>query len=322
MRTVHQPPPGILGAKDVLLVNPLAGGGRGSAAVRVLREFADRRRWTVEIYVTANADDFARAARQAAERGRRIFSLGGDGTFQLLLNAVRAHPQSILGVIPAGGGNDFATALGLPRDPLQSAALLLEGEICEVDVLEARCSEGTERFYIGGGGVGLDAEAVRHANGAYRYLPGRTRYVLSAIRALSGFRPPWARVTLGGKESKTVEMPALLVGALNTSTYGGGLGLAPDAEIDDGNLDVVVLEDLGAVEILRLLPALAFRGKFETDRIHRFRVPQVRIETERPCSFHGDGELLGSTPVEIAVLPRAVRVVRPARKSRISGSPQ
>jgi diacylglycerol kinase (ATP) len=312
---VQQPSRKISAAKDLLLVNPVAGGGRAIASVPAIRELATLRGWNAEICITQSPVDLLSRIREAIDAGRqRIFVLGGDGTFQLLVNAAVGHPDSVLAVIPAGSGNDFAAALGLPSDPVQAATLLLDGEISQLDVLRVRTSDGHERLYVGGGGVGLDAEAVRHANGAYRNLPGRARYVLSAIHALVGFRSIRARVILGG-ESTAVEATALLVGALNTPTYGGGVRLAPEAKIDDGCLELVVVEELRVHQILKLLPVLAFKGKLETERIRRFTTSSVKIETDRPCWFHGDGEVVGLTPVEITVVPRAIRVLRPSRKT-------
>jgi diacylglycerol kinase (ATP) len=222
----------------------------------------------------------------------------------LLLNAVAAYAGLVLGVIPAGGGNDLAVAL------------LLEGEPRELDIVRVRTSDGNERLYAGGGGVGLDSEAVRHANGAYRSLPGRSRYVLSAVRAPFGFRAIQVRITVGANEWQPLEASALLVGVPNTPSYGGGLYLAPSAKIDDGNLDVILLEDLSLGQILKLLPALGFRGELKTPRLHPFSTPHVRIETDPPCWVHGDGELLGLTPVDVAIVRKAVRVLCPDRNPR------
>ena len=301
---------------DLLLVNPTAGGGRGTAVLSDLRKFASLRGWSVEICVTQNPDDLVARARRAAKLGRkRIFVLGGDGTFHLLLNAVAAYADLVLGVIPAGGGNDLSAALGLPADPIEATALLLEGQPRELDIVRVRTSDGNERFYSGGGGVGLDSAAVRHANGAYRILPGRSRYVLSAVRALFGFRAIQVRITVGANESQPLEASALLVGALNTPSYGGGLYLAPNAKIDDGSLEVVLLENLSVGQILTLLPALAFRGELKTQRLRRISTPHVRIESDPPCWFHGDGELLGLTPVDVSIVPQAVRVLGPAQNT-------
>jgi diacylglycerol kinase (ATP) len=301
---------------DLLLVNPVAGGGLASAVLSDLRIFADQRHWGVEICVTKSPDDLAARARRAAQAGRkRILVLGGDGTFQVLLNAVADYPQTILGVIPAGGGNDLAAALNLPADPLRAAEMLLEGEVCHLDAVRVRTADGTERLYTGGGGVGLDAEAARYASGVYRNLRGRLRYVLSAIRALFGFHAIRTRIHLNGSETGQLEATVLLVGVLNTPSYGAGLYLAPDAKTDDGSLELVLLEDLSVTEILRLLPKFASRGELKTKRIRRFSAKCVRIETESPHWFHGDGEILGMTPVQVSVVPRAVRILRPSKKS-------
>jgi diacylglycerol kinase (ATP) len=299
---------------DVLLINPAAGAGRAVKVLPSLRKFAQEQCWRVDFWVTQSADDLIAKARRAVVEGhRRIFVLGGDGTFQVLLNALGDCPNVVLGVIPAGGGNDLAALLGLPPDPLRAAALLLRGETSRMDAVRVRTADGREWLYAGGGGVGLDAEAARHASGSFRKLPGRSRYLLSAIRALLDFRPVRARISRQPGEPATLTVTALLVAVLNTPSYGAGLYLAPDAQTDDGHLNMVILEKHSILEILMLLPALWSQGKLHTTRLQRFHVNCVRIETERPCHFHGDGEILGMTPVEISVVPGAFLIARPAR---------
>jgi len=277
-----------------------------------LKNFAVRRGWPVEFRSTNSPENLAVEARRGAAEGRkRIFVLGGDGTFQVLLNALAGASGVVLGVIPAGGGNDLATAIGLPQDPLLAADLLLDGQAAFLDAALARTADGKERLYAGGGGVGLDAEAARYASGVYRNLRGRPRYLLSAVRALMGFHSIRLRALIGTGQQVEINANALLLGVLNTPSYGAGLRLAPDAQTDDGKLDLVLMEDLSLLEILALLPSLAHRGELRTARIQRFRVDRVLIETHRPCSFHGDGEILGNTPVEVKVVPNAVRILRP-----------
>ncbi len=277
-----------------------------------LKNFAVRRGWPVEFRSTYSPENLALEARRGAAEGRkRIFVLGGDGTFQVLLNALAGASGVVLGVIPAGGGNDLAAAIGLPQDPLLAADLLLDGQAAFLDAALARTADGKERLYAGGGGVGLDAEAARYASGVYRKLRGRPRYLLSAVRALMGFHSIRLRALIGTGQQVEINANALLLGVLNTPSYGAGLRLAPDAQTNDGKLDLVLMEDLSLLEILALLPSLAYRGELRTARIQRFRVDRVLIETHRPCSFHGDGEILGNTPVEVKVVPNAVRILRP-----------
>jgi diacylglycerol kinase (ATP) len=301
---------------DLLLVNPAAGGGRAKDVLPALREFASRRRWQVEICVAQSSAELGTKAQAAAAAGRkRILVLGGDGTFQVLANALADFPEVILGVIPAGGGNDLAVSLGLSEDPVEAASQLLDGEVCFLDAARVRTAEGRERLYAGGGGVGLDAEAARYASGVYRHLRGRFRYLLSIVRALLGFHAPIVRISATGQTIIHLEAKALLVGVLNTPNYGASLYLAPDAKTDDGQLDLVVLDDLTFVEVLALLPSLALRGELTTNRVSRFAVSSVWIETPSPSWFHGDGELIGTTPVEVSVVPRAFRVLCASRKA-------
>lgn len=305
-------------APDFLLVNPAAGGGRAAEVLPRLRSFAQQQNWTVDVCVTESPEDLAAKARAAVNDGhRRLFVLGGDGTFQVLLNTLRDQPDVLLGIIPAGGGNDLAAALGLPPDPLRAASeLLRHGEACCMDAVRVRTAEGRERWYTAGGGVGIDAAASRYASGVYRNLRGRIRYLLSALRALCGFHSFTAIISIGLDEPRVAKLRTLLVAVLNTPSYGGGIYLAPDAKTADGLLDLVILEDRSLFNTLRLLPSLWSKGHLNTDHVQRFRVTCVRIETEKPCYFHGDGEILGMTPVEISIVPRAFRALRVVENER------
>ena len=300
---------------DLILANPTAGGGLAQDALPQLQKFAAQRRWNAEIRSAGSSAEFAQIARDEARQGReRIFALGGDGTFQTLLNAVAGNPDVSIGILPAGGGNDLASALGLPRNPMQAAEVILQrGEVRCLDAARVRTADGVDRLYMGGGGVGLDAEAARFASGVYRKMRGRSRYLLSAIRALFKFHPVKARIYFQDSAQATVESKILVAGVLNTPSYGAGLRLAPEANLEDGELDLVVLEDLSLFEILKVLPPLAVSGELHTHRIRRYLIQKARIETDRPCIFHGDGEIIGETPVEITVVPRAMKVWCPGR---------
>jgi diacylglycerol kinase (ATP) len=302
---------------DLILANPTAGGGLGREALPRLKEFASEKRWSAEFRSAESSAEFAQIAREEAAAGReRIFALGGDGTFQALLNAVSGSASVSIGVLPAGGGNDLASALGMPLDPVLAAKLILSrGEAVALDAAHVRTADGAGRLYMGGGGVGLDAEAARFASGVYRKMRGRSRYLLSAIRGLGKFRGIDVRVSLEGTEQTSLQGTVLVLGILNTPSYGGGLRLAPEANLEDGRLDLVLLENLSALEIVGMLPRLAVSGEIRTERIQRHGVTRALIETERPCAFHADGEIIGMTPVEIAVVPRAMRVWRPRWKA-------
>jgi diacylglycerol kinase (ATP) len=303
----------ILSESEVtVFVNSVSGGGRALRHLSQIQKLFQSFRVQAQLVMTNSAAELESSAQNAILQGRRVlFAMGGDGTFQALANAAFGT-ESLLGVLPLGGGNDFAAALGLPEVPMKAAESILRGSPRLVDLVRVRTAEGRTRLYVGGGGIGLDADAARYASGTYRRFPGRSRYIASALRALVGFVPLEVRVEFPSSDLVPVEAKALVVAILNTPTYGAGLRLAPGASIDDGWINVVLIEGIGPIEILRLLPQLIASGELRTSRVKRWQARKVRLTTSKPAAFHGDGEILGSTPVEIEVVPGAVKVLAPA----------
>ena len=295
-----------------VFVNSVAGGGRARSCLSPIGKLFESLRVDAQFVMSNSAAELEASAQDAISRGRRmLIAMGGDGTFQALANAAFGA-DVVLGVLPVGGGNDFAAALDLPDDPVKAAEAILLGHTRFVDLARVRTAEGRTRLYAGGGGIGLDAQAACYASGGYRWLPGRLRYIASALRALVGFVPIPARVDFPGSDVPSWEANALLVAALNSPTYGAGVRLAPEATVDDGWLRIVLIEDIGTLGVMRLLPRLMGSGEVRTPRLKRWRVKKVRITTHSASAFHGDGEIIGSTPVEIEVVPRAIQVLAPA----------
>ena len=295
----------------MVFVNAVAGGGRARDYLSRIQTVFESFKVQTQFVTTNSAADLEASAQTAILQGQRIlFAMGGDGTFQALANAAFGA-DVLLGVLPLGGGNDFAAAIGLPDDPVKAAEAILRGSPRFVDLMRVRTAEGRTRLYAGGGGLGLDAEAVRYASGAYRRFPGRTRYIASALRALVRFRPLEVHIEFPESDIVPHKGNALLAAVLNTPTYGAGLRLAPRAALDDGLLNAVLIEDIGTLEVLRLLPRLIGSGELRTSRVKRWQARSVLLTTREPCEFHGDGEILGSTPVEIEVVPGAIQVLAP-----------
>lgn len=306
----------------VVFVNPVAGGGRANSLLPDIQKVFETRGIPVEFISAPSARELESLAREKiAGKRRLLLAMGGDGTFQALANAAFGT-ATLLGILPAGGGNDLAAALGLPKDPVHAAEVLLRGHSRWVDLIRVRATpkrpgrageqvSWQERLYVGGGGIGLDAEAARYASGALRRVPGRLRYVLSALWALRSYAAPRVRAGFPGGAPPAVEARTLLTAVLNTPTYGAGLRLAPDALVDDGALDVVFVGDLTVFQVLKLIPRVIYSGEIRSPLISRVRAASLRLIADPPCEFHGDGEILGLTPVEIEVVPAAVQVLAP-----------
>jgi diacylglycerol kinase (ATP) len=297
----------------VVYVNPKAGSGRALSCLPRIRKVFEVASVPAEFISVGSTKDLESHALAAIHSGQRLlFALGGDGTLQALVNATYGS-DVVLGVLPAGGGNDFAAALQLPRDPVAAAEAILRGHPVRVDLARARTADDRVRFYVGGGGLGIDAEAARYANETFRWMPGRSRYIASALWAFCGHRAIGVRAEFPGSDLPPMEVNSLLAAVLNTPTYGSGIRLTPDARLDDGWLDAAMVEDLSAFQVLKLLPRLLQSGELGTLQIHRMRVQAVKFTTNRPCMFHGDGEILGPTPATIEVVPQAVRVLAPSQ---------
>jgi YegS/Rv2252/BmrU family lipid kinase len=298
-------------APSVVFVNPDAGGGLRRSRLAEVKALLSARSFPVEYVVTDNKEQMESRVRVAICAGSRVLiAMGGDGTLHALVNAAYGS-EVVLGVLPAGGGNDFAAHLGFPKSLIGAAKALVSAQPRCVDVLRARTADGRERLYLGGGGLGLDADSARYAAGSYSRLPGRLRYIAAALRALREFEPLRVRAEFLGSKTPTTDARVLFAAVLNTPNYGGGLRLAPDAQIHDGLLTTVFVRNLSVWEVVSAALRLLTRSDLPDSYVRRVSATRVQLSADRDCLFHGDGEILGPAPVEIEVLPKAVRVLAP-----------
>ncbi len=301
-------------SKTLVLVNPAAGRGRARSAQSQVAEYLRLQGHPADFFESQSAQDFeGRAAAAAAGGYASIVALGGDGSFQHLVKATLGA-DVILGFFPAGGGNDVAGALGIPKDTVAAAHAFLRSRPRPMDVLRAHLAGGKIGHYVGGGGLGLDAEAAGLANGKFRSWPGAARYVAGALWALASFEPFSLEIEVDGESVATDDSRVILAAVVNTPNYGAGVKIAPAAEIDDGLLDVVLVGELAWTRLVEAIPVLLRTGDLRWPEVRRFRGRRVCLRAGRPVVFHGDGEVLGEAPVEIENLPGAIRVAAPLRK--------
>ena len=294
-----------------VFVNPAAGRGGAGRKVAEMASALARSAYAAKIVETDSADAFRSEVRRALGEGcATLIAMGGDGTLQLLVNEVLGQDVEV-GVIPAGCGNDFAAALGITKNVKKAVEIIVGGKTRMVDLVRVRNSSGLNVVYLGGGGMGIDAKALVYANGRFARWPGRLRYLASAIAALRGFRGVQVEAAFPESDLPHVAKLVLLAAVLNAPTLGGGLRLAPDARLDDGMLEVVMIEMLRKTEVLALIPRLLITGELRSGRAVRMRSAKIKLTAEKETSFQGDGELLGKTPVEIEVVHKALRVLAP-----------
>lgn len=296
-----------------LLVNPAAGGGRaGRALDGVLDALRGRHGLDVRCEQTRDLPHARELAREAAGRGETVVCLSGDGMVGAVAGVLREQPGSLLGVLPGGRGNDLARVLGIPSDPVRACAVVAAGVARPLDLGEA---DG--RAFVGIASVGFDSEANRIANQAPAWLGGLV-YAYGALRALLAWKPVRFDVELhgaepSGGESRRFSFTGYTVGACNSKTYGGGMRAAPDALLDDGLLDVLVLEDVSRLRFLTGILPKVFRGTHVREPgVKAFRARELTVSAARPLQMYADGDPIAPLPVRVRALPGAVRVLVPA----------
>ncbi|MFC9292267.1 YegS/Rv2252/BmrU family lipid kinase [Streptomyces sp. NPDC057052] len=286
------------------VVNPTAGAATGAAALlgvaRLLREAgAD-----LETAHSRSLRHAQELARTAGERGRIVLAVGGDGITGAIGGAL-SGTDAVLGLIPAGRGNDFARALRLPTGADALARVLLEAEPRPVDTIEVRSAVHDRTVVLGSVYAGVDALANRHANHA-GLLRGAAAYYAGGLRAVAGWRPARYRVTVDGVEHAH---HGYTVVAANSGFYGSGRVIAPDARIDDGLLDVVLIRHAPRRLFFTLMNELKTGTHVHRPEVHVLRGTRVRVEADRSVPYGADGEVEAELPVTATVLPGALRVL-------------
>ena len=294
------------------LVNPSSGGGAAPEAVvpvaRLLREAGA----VVDVTYSPGPKAMAGLVTEALDRGDVVVSVGGDGMLSSLAGAV-SSAGGTLAVLPAGRGNDFARMLGLPEQPADQARLLLEADVRKVDLLALGLPGAADRRVAGSVYSGVDARASEIVD-RVQWLPRRLQYPYAAIRSLATYRPARYQVTVDGD---TRDYLAANVVVANSAYYGKGMKIAPDAVVDDGLLDVVVIEAAGKLDLIRSLPKVydgSHVGLPEVTVLRGRRV-ELRAEGRTPVPVGGDGEPLGvlpglaDPPAVVEILPGALSII-------------
>lgn len=292
-------------APHVLLVNPTARGGGAAALVPRLRRSLDERGIDHRVVITESAEHGCREALRAVASAEVPVVVAGDGLIGRIGGAL-AGAGATMGIIPGGRGNDLARVLGIPSDLGGAVDVLATGERRQIDVGEAN-----GKRFLGIASCGFDSDANLIANET-RWLRGNLVYAYAAIRALAAWKP--ARFTLDLDGARHV-ISGYSVAAANSRAYGGGMYIAPDAELDDGLLDVVATAECGKLRFLARLPQV-FKGEHvANEEVSVLRGAEVRIEADRPFAVYADGDHLTDLPATIRVLPRALELIAPTGRS-------
>jgi diacylglycerol kinase (ATP) len=261
----------------------------------------------IEVVIPRGPDEMAAQARQAADEGHhRVLVAGGDGAVHHALQGI-AGTGCALGIVPLGSGNDLARALGLPGDPWRAARLALEGPPRSVDL-----GRVGSRWFAGIAGIGLDAEVNRYVRQHRGSSLGRWIYPWATLRALAAFQPQHIHVEHDNGVWQGRAIQALVA---NTPFFGGGMRIAPDARLDDGFLDLLLIAAIPRIKLPFLLPRVYRGTHVRHPAVTSLRVRRARLGAEGEPLLHADGEPVTSVPsggVTVEIAPQSLLVIADA----------
>ena len=284
-----------------LLVNPSSGHGRTLKLLSRVERALDELRIEFRVQRTKSLEHGVSQALRAIEVGELPVVMSGDGLVGAVGGAMAGSPTP-LGIVPGGRGNDLARVLGIPDDPQGAVELLAARHTRQIDVGEAN-----GKRFLGIVSVGFDSEANRLANET-GFLRGNTVYAYAALRTLIGWKP--ARFTVRVDDER-IRFTGYSVSVANSKAFGGGMFIAPDAELDDGQFDVVTVGDVGKLRFVGNLPKVFKGTHVDEDEVRVFRARHLELSASRPLPVYADGEHLTDLPTSLRVLPRALNVIVP-----------
>jgi diacylglycerol kinase (ATP) len=288
----------------VVVANPTAGGGKAGKllgkADAILRDLRIEHR----ILVTRSPAELEAAAKGAAEGGAPIVAvLGGDGTVSCAANGLLGSGAA-LAVLPAGTGDDFAKAIGAARFDA-AVRLLANPKVRAVDVVKITAGT-TVRHFVNVAGAGFDSEVNETANAMRIRLGGTGTYVVALVRTLSRFSPARYRISV---DDHRFEGDAMLAVVGNGVSYGGGMKVTPGAILDDGKLDVCIVEAVSKAAFLRAFPRVFAGTHITHPKIQMLRGARIEMEANRNLLIYADGERVGPLPAVFEVIAGALSVV-------------
>ncbi|NMA04367.1 MAG: diacylglycerol kinase family lipid kinase [Clostridiales bacterium] len=285
----------------LFIVNPIAGKGRARKTIPIIKKIMEDNNCSYKIKITEKAGDGQLFAREAKTGGySTVVSVGGDGTLHEVINGMVGGRQR-LGIVPAGTGNDFARSLDIPLSIEDATENLLRGKTALIDL-----GKLNSEHFINFCSVGLDALIAEEANKIKKYFSSTYSYIIGVIKALSKFKSIKIELTI---DNKKYNEEIMLVAVCNGAYYGGGMNIAPQAKVFDGQFDICVVRKMPKLKLLFLFPTI-FKGKhIKYNEVKIYRGKSVQVFSGEEMHVNADGDIVDSRPVNFEILHNKIEVI-------------
>jgi len=284
------------------IVNPVSGGGHAARHWAPIAQLIGDAGATVHQEITRSREHAINLAMAAAADGDVIVAVGGDGLVRDVAGAAVASRGTLLGIVPAGRGNDLARALRLPTTNYGLAALLLDGPAKTIDVLDINGTIVPGNVY-----AGIDSMANRIINSSH-WIPSALLYRLAPIRAIATWKAATYTICADGVPT-TVR--AHMVVLANSGAYGHGLQIVPSAKLDDGLLDVLIVGDAPRRAVVSFMREAKHGTHVNRAEVSMSTAREVTLSADRPLPVCGDGDELAHLPATVRLRPGALQILAP-----------
>lgn len=284
-----------------LLVNPTAGNGRTLHLLKKIEKKLTDLPINFRTAVTKDVEHAKEMAIDAIQKGEYIATMGGDGTTRAIAS-VLSELQGMLALIPAGRGNDFARTLKLPSDPIAACNVLAYGKERVIDMAQIN-----QQPFLGICSLGFDSLANQLASRS-GFIKGRAVYLIAALRALFKWKPIKFKVVI---DDYAFEHIGYTVAVANAQSYGGGMFIAPDASIQDGLLDIVLIGNISKLRVLITIPRVFKGAHIDLPGFTILRGRSVCIEADPQYTVYADGDFISAPPAHINIVSKGLRVLVP-----------
>ncbi|WP_366923454.1 diacylglycerol kinase family lipid kinase [Metallumcola ferriviriculae] len=286
-----------------VIVNFHAGRHKTKQLWHQVREDLRKTGWYLVEHETRYPGHATVLAQEAVKQGaKRLIAVGGDGTLNEAVNGL-AGSRVALGVIPTGTGNDFARSVGISADPLQAIVQMYTGKEQRIDL-----GWVGERYFLNACGIGFDAQVANLINEGFKKITGKTAYLLAAVKVFLSFRPQPVLIEVDGK---IIEKKIVLVAVTNGRYYGGGIKISPRAEVDDGLLDICIVEDLSRPQFVKNFPSIYSGEHVKHPKVSLLQGRRIVVKGNEVLKAHIDGEINGGLPLSYSVQPGALSLLMP-----------
>jgi len=287
----------------LFVINPTAGKGKTKKLIPLIKKKCNENNLDYEMSFTAKPGDALHLAKKGIEKGfKRIIAVGGDGTLNEAINGV-AGSKVIVGIIPAGLGNDFIRTINPHRKIEQIITDNLLGKAKSIDL--GLCNG---RYFVNISSVGIDAEVLIQTQYLKKIFPGHYAYLAGAIKTILNYESKRLNIQI---DNLTIEDDILLIAVANGKYYGGGMLPAPEADIEDGIFDVCLVKKMTKIRNLSLLQKYMQGKHGDIEEVRFYKSKKVYITSDKDFAINIDGEVFLDKKANFEILPRSISIAVP-----------